>query len=324
MSDDATTRQEMLRVSVFVLSVGAVYLVAFVVLVGRYFAKPARPIGRFGRVVLAVAAAGVVCFLYGRFVEPRWIEVTQTRVETPRLPPGHRGVRIVHLSDVHCDPEPLLEERLPALVASLAPDLVVFTGDAANSPEGVPVFRRCLAEIAKAAPTFGVKGNWDAWFFPEVGRFEGTGATELDGTSATIDVAGAPVRVVGAGWSAGLQGTLGPALKTLPPEGPAVVLYHYPYPDLVPRSVAPRVDLMCAGHVHGGQVALPFYGALITFSKHGKRFERGLYATDEGFPLYVSRGVGMEGGNAPRVRFCARPEVALIELVPAGEPDETK
>jgi predicted MPP superfamily phosphohydrolase len=82
---------------------------------------------------------------------------------------------------------------------------------------------------------------------------------------------------------------------------------------------APRVDLFLAGHVHGGQVALPFYGALLTLSRFGKRFERGLYpdADGFGFPLYVSRGIGMEGGAMPRVRFCSRPELALIELVPA-------
>ena len=66
--------------------------------------------------------------------------------------------------------------------------------------------------------------------------------------------------------------------------------------------------------------ALPIYGALLTLSKFGKRFESGLYpdADGFGFPLYVGRGIGMEGGSSPRVRFWARPEVALIELVPEG------
>jgi predicted MPP superfamily phosphohydrolase len=179
------------------------------------------------------------------------------------------------------------------------------------------VFRRCLAEIAKIAPTFAVKGNWDAWYFPEVLRFDGTGATELDGTSATVDVDGAKVRVVGAGFLGGLQG-VGPALAALPADGPAILLFHPPYPDVVPPRAAARVDLLCAGHVHGGQVAMPFYGALLTLSKYGKKYERGLYPNVGGFAMYVSRGIGMEGGPAPRVRFCSRPEVALIELVPAA------
>ena len=77
------------------------------------------------------------------------------------------------------------------------------------------------------------------------------------------------------------------------------------------------VDLMLAGHVHGGQVALPFYGALMTLSRHGKRFEQGLYELP-GMNLYVNRGIGMEGGSAPRVRFASRPEITLFLVHPEG------
>ena len=309
--------EETLRVLAFLAVVAIVYGAAAIVLVRHFFARPRMPLARWSRVVLWLAAAGVLCMIYGRFIEPRWVEVTQTRVPTARLPAGHRGVRIVHLSDIHSDPEPLLETRLPAIVAELKPDFIVFTGDAANSPGGVPVFKRCIGEIAKIAPTFCVKGNWDAWFFPELDRFEDTGATELDGTSAEVVVDGTKVRIVGAGFESALVG-FGPAFARLPADGLVVALYHPPYPDVIPPEFVKRVDLLCAGHVHGGQVALPFYGALLTLSKYGKKYERGLYLTDEGMQMYVSRGIGMEGGSAPRVRFCSRPEVALIELVPAA------
>ena len=56
-----------------------------------------------------------------------------------------------------------------------------------------------------------------------------------------------------------------------------------------------------------------------TLSKYGKRFEAGVYRVD-GTALYVNRGIGTEGGSAPRVRFGARPEVTLIEIVPDGGP----
>jgi predicted MPP superfamily phosphohydrolase len=61
-------------------------------------------------------------------------------------------------------------------------------------------------------------------------------------------------------------------------------------------------------------VALPFYGALFTLSKSGKKYEAGLYRVKDTW-LYVNRGIGMEGGTL-RVRFCARPEVTVLKLTP--------
>jgi predicted MPP superfamily phosphohydrolase len=303
-----------LRALIFVVVVCVVLGRAIALVVRLAVRRDGKPLRWHERLVLALAAAGIACMAYGRFVEPRWPEITRTRVTTSRLPAGHRGVRIVHLSDLHSAPHARLEGRLPEIVASLHPDLILFTGDAASSPEGVPVFRACLAELARIAPTFAVKGNWDAWHFPKIDRFAGTGATELDGASASVDVSGTNIRIVGVDVDG--EPLAAQAFRTLPADGPCIVLYHYPYPDVVPEAAASRVDLLCAGHVHGGQVALPFYGALLTLSKYGKRYERGLYAMPGGGSMYVSRGIGMEGGPAPRVRFCSRPEIALIELMP--------
>jgi hypothetical protein len=77
------------------------------------------------------------------------------------------------------------------------------------------------------------------------------------------------------------------------------------------------MDLYLCGHTHGGQVRLPFYGALVTFSRYGKKYEAGEYIVGNTV-MYVNRGVGMEN-NAPRIRFLTRPEVALIEVKPKEE-----
>ena len=61
---------------------------------------------------------------------------------------------------------------------------------------------------------------------------------------------------------------------------------------------------------------MPFYGALVTLSRFGKRFESGLHRVGS-TALYVNRGIGMEGGNAPRVRFMARPEITILEVAPS-------
>ena len=103
------------------------------------------------------------------------------------------------------------------------------------------------------------------------------------------------------------------AIASMPPDAFKIFLYHYP--DLIKNAAVQNVDLYCAGHTHGGQVALPLYGAIITFSKFGKQYEAGLYREGATW-LYVNRGVGLEGGSAPRVRFWARPELTIIESVP--------
>jgi len=265
----------------------------------------------YRRAVLSLAALGVLCMAWGRFVEPFWPEVVHVRIESRKLAPGARPVRIVHLSDLHCDPSPRLEERLPALVAAEKPDLIVFTGDCVNSPPGLPLFRRTMESLVRIAPVFGVKGNWDVWYFRDLERFDGTGARALDGTSAVVDAGGTPVRVAGLAY--GHDALLGAALRDASPEEFTVLLYHTP--DLA--ETPPRPDLHLCGHTHGGQVRLPLYGAVVTLSRFGKRYEAGLYDLGGGTRLYVNRGIGMEGHRAPRVRFLCRPEIAVLEIVPA-------
>ncbi|HET7375593.1 MAG TPA: hypothetical protein VFK30_02730, partial [Anaerolineae bacterium] len=90
-----------------------------------------------------------------------------------------------------------------------------------------------------------------------------------------------------------------------------LLLYHSP--DLMPEAIQASIDLYLCGHTHGGQVRLPFFGAIMTGSIYGKRYEMGRYQANH-TTLYVSRGVGLEGKGAPRMRFLCPPEIELIEL----------
>jgi predicted MPP superfamily phosphohydrolase len=93
-----------------------------------------------------------------------------------------------------------------------------------------------------------------------------------------------------------------------------VFLYHFS--DLVESLKRVNVDLYLSGHTHGGQVALPFYGAIITLSKFGKKYESGMYRVGETI-LYVNRGIGLEPRPAPQIRFLARPEITVFDIGPA-------
>jgi predicted MPP superfamily phosphohydrolase len=101
-------------------------------------------------------------------------------------------------------------------------------------------------------------------------------------------------------------------MATTPPGAYTILLYHTP--DLAEAAAAAGVDLYLAGHTHGGQIRLPWYGALTTSSAYGKRFEAGLYQVDL-MSLYVSRGIGLEGLRLPRARFLCPPEIIVIDMI---------
>ena len=80
-----------------------------------------------------------------------------------------------------------------------------------------------------------------------------------------------------------------------------IVFGHQP-DYVIPLTAAGGVDLALAGHTHGGQVALPLFGPPYTSSPLPRRYAGGLHDY-QGTLLHVSRGVGMERGPAPQIRF---------------------
>ena len=260
--------------------------------------------------VFTLALLGIGCMGYGFLVEPYWLDVTHLRLRTSKVVPGAGPVRIVHLSDLHCDPSPRLERSVVEAARAAAPDLIFFTGDCINTPEALPLFRRTMTTLAGIAPTYVIKGNYDVWYWTDLDRFGGTGVHELDGDSVLLDVKGVPLRIAGSAF--GSDASLDRALRDCGDRRFTIFLDHSPH--RIPEAADRRVDLVLSGHIHGGQVALPLYGALVTLTPTGKRFERGLYEVGD-TRAYVSRGIGMEGGIMPRVRFWARPELTVIDLV---------
>lgn len=251
----------------------------------------------------------MLCTAYGYFVEPYWLQVTHVTIEAPRLD-GPRPVRIVQISDLHCNAKPRLEPRLPGVIAAQRPDLIVFTGDAINSPAGLLVFKRCMTALAREAPTYAVRGNWDVDYWSQIDLFGGTGVRELNGNAVKISVAGTSFWIAGAAFRN--QAAIHRALAAIPRGAFSVFIYHSP--SNAAEIARGGASLCLVGDTHGGQVALPFVGALATRTRFRGRYEAGLYRVGKSW-LYVNRGIGMTGGF-PAVRFCARPEVTVIQIRP--------
>jgi hypothetical protein len=303
-----------LAVAVFAAGAAAIVWFALRRLRGRELARVPerlrRPLAWAGRTAVALSGLGA-CAVAWSFAEPYFPAVTRLAVPVRGLA---GTVRVVQITDTHCDPGERIEGSIPGIVRSLAPDLIAFTGDAVNCREGVERFRELMRELAQVAPTYAVRGNWDVWWFADEDLFGGTGVRELDGEVVRVEARGAELRL--AGVAVENEAAIAATLAAVPPERPLVFLHHYP--DAWDRAASLGADLHLAGDTHGGQVRLPFLGALVRLTRWGPYRDIGLHehAAHEGAFLHVSRGIGMEGGRAPRVRFMCRPEIALIELVP--------
>jgi uncharacterized protein len=227
-------------------------------------------------------------------VEPRWL-----RVERIRLNPQPKH-RFVHFTDIHHKGDTALLERVVARINEQEPDFVCFTGDLVEEAKFAPEALGILEKIK--APLYGIPGNHDYWadmdFDLAREAFGRTGGQWLMDREQAI--CGGAIQLFG------LSGTEGVSFAPLPGKK-NILLTHYP--SSIESIANSRFDLILAGHSHGGQVRLPWYGALIVPFGVGE-YQLGMYQTPAG-PLYVNAGIGYFYVN---IRFCCRPEITVFEI----------
>ncbi len=299
--------QDWIVILSFMGSFVALYVsAAFILFRPIFVPHQIRPrLGLGGAIVLALTALSFVCLAYAYFVEPYNLEINYIKLALSDLPAGTKPIRIVQVSDTHCDGTIRLENRVADEIAKIKPDLILFTGDAVNSLDGQKNFNDFAAKLLKMAPTLAVKGDWDFAFPVDV--LKESKLEPLAGHKV-LQLNGASVCVVGSDSGSSTRYAL-----NLAPKGmPTIVMYHNPDADIILNKENEGVDLYLCGHTHGGQISLPIYGALITQSKQGKKYEFGLHKLGS-TNIYTNRGIGMEG-HFPRLRFFARPELTVFEL----------
>ena len=206
-------------------------------------------------------------------------------------------------------------EKIVERIHMLAPDIILLPGDFVAGrqflhrplePEDIgPI----LAPLVLTAPTFAVLGNHDyAVSGLRIRRsLESVGIRTLFNEVATFQVGDEPLQIAGLD---SLNTRRADPLKTfaqIDPTAPAILLSHFP--DIFPEVPA-TCFLTVAGHTHGGQVRLPFYGPIVTMSQLPRHLAYGLHDMG-GRHLLVSGGIGMSG--LP-IRFNMLPEIVLLEV----------
>lgn len=246
-------------------------------------------------------------------------ELSVERVAIPiqRLHPALEGFRIVQMSDLHLYPFTHLEFIAQAidLANSLAPDLIVLTGDYVSHVAGAihdlePVLGRLNARHGIHA----VLGNHDHWTDAAVVRagLQRAGLNVLHNQGLTVSEGKGSFYLAGLddGWIG--QPDLLAALEGAPADGPVVLLLHEP--DLVDiYSRDPRIALQLSGHTHGGQVRVFEPRRAYALPHLGKKYDQGLYRVNHTW-LYTNRGIGMV--VAP-IRVNCPAEVSEFTLVAA-------
>ncbi|AUS78616.1 metallophosphoesterase [Actinoalloteichus sp. AHMU CJ021] len=291
-----------------------------------------------GRTLIGTAALGVAAVGYAAGIERRhW---TLRNVTLPVLAPGSRPIRVLHVSDLHMTPNQRSKQEWVAALDALEPDLVVNTGDNLAHHQAVPAALRALGPLLDRPGVF-VFGSND-YYAPKPKN----PARYLLPVRRTKRIHGVPLpwrdlraALTERGWldlthqrrSFRVGGQLVVAAGVDDPhlrrdryddiEGRpdprarlSLGVTHSPEPRVLDRFADDGYDLVLAGHTHGGQLRVPFYGALVTNCELDRSRARGTSRWGAHTWLHVSAGLGTSP-YAP-VRFACPPEASLLTLVP--------
>lgn len=287
---------------------------------------------------LSLLGLGVAGLGYASVVERNWFRLR--RFDVPVLERGQRPVRILHLSDLHLTPGRTMLINWVRSLGALEPDLVVNTGDSIAHPEAVPSLLHALEPLLTRPGLF-VYGSNDLYApvlknparylwrtskndrrrpttslpWRELGEgMAAEGWLDMNNTTARIKVGDLDVAVAGIHDSHidrdRYDLVAGPA-----PEDADLRLgvMHSPEPRNMTRFADDGYQLLLAGHTHGGQLCIPFYGALVTNCGIDRARVKGLSRHESAW-LHVSAGLGTSPYSP--VRFACFPEATLLTLVP--------
>jgi predicted MPP superfamily phosphohydrolase len=263
--------------------------------------------------ILAALAVVVLGGLAWGHFEAGWVRLRTLAVPLDRLPPELDGLRIVHLADLHLGVPSRgahAVERAVEWARERNPDLVLLSGDLLSRPAGEKRLRELVAGLPNC---YAILGNHDFAhsrdpFSQPVTLRDLEPAHLLLDEEVTLEVRGKRVQIVGVDPRSYLAGDSRPAERSDPSADLRILLCHFPH--VIDRLPAGAFDLVLSGHLHDGQICIPFPGGKVRLAHMSSRYTKGLYRRPGGV-LHLSSGLGT---TFVPFRFCARPEATELVL----------
>ncbi|MDX6742610.1 metallophosphoesterase [Actinocorallia sp. A-T 12471] len=290
---------------------------------------------------LGLLGAGAATFAYASLIERNWFVLR--RHEVPVLKPGAQPVKVLHLSDAHLTPGRTRMIRWVRALDALEPDLVVNTGDSISHPDAIGPFLELLGPLLDRpgvfvygsndmfAPTFknparylwrtsqkdySKRGGTPNLPYKELGAaLKASGWLDLNNHMGRLKIADLDIEFAGINDSHINLDRYDEIAGPVDPRADLTVgVMHSPEPRNLDRFAADGYRLLLAGHTHGGQVCVPFYGALATNCGIDRPRVKGLHRWPPTSWLNISAGLGTSP-TAP-YRLCCPPEATLLTLTP--------
>ncbi|HNT75453.1 MAG TPA: metallophosphoesterase [Anaerolineae bacterium] len=256
--------------------------------------------------VFVLLAIAVDAFL----IEPHWLEVTTVTLRSPKV---MEPLRIAVLADIQTDRAGAYEARVMAEVLRAQPDLILFAGDylhlsrrSRGYAAEMGALNEVLTDAGLSAPLgmIAVMGNMDRHYdWPQL--FAGLPLTRAQ-TTTRYDLG--PVALT----ALGMRESFNADIRVPPADDFHIVLGHSPNFALGDVDA----DLLLAGHTHGGQIPAFLRAPVMLLVGFPRISAAHIAEIAPGKTLIISRGIGMERGAAPQMRFLCRPELVIVDVLP--------
>jgi predicted MPP superfamily phosphohydrolase len=268
-------------------------------------------------ITIGALLSTTIGYTYSRYIEPKQLETNQFTYKSQLIPQSFDGIKILQFSDIHLGHYYTIEqfETLIDRINALQPDIVFFTGDLIDAPDQykdtsgiVPLLSSINAPLGK----FSIYGNHDHGGYGTESYkelMELAGFTLLVNTFTPLSILDHKIYIAGLDDYMLGRPDFEQTLRRIPYGAFTILLAHEP--DVAKISQMYPVQLQLSGHSHGGQVKIPFYGAVVT-PPFATDYIEGFYEIgDIPLTLYVNRGIGTT--RIP-FRFLSKPEIALFTL----------